>query len=124
VDVSGGSSLPAAATDPTTITPPALNLSISKSHTGNFTLGQTGFYTINVSNPKSSATNGAITVTDTLPAGLSLANILPSAPVLPGAKQTPSGPATLTSMSGLGWNCANNTCTRTDPLNPGGSYPP
>src|SRR5581483_8258191 len=31
---------------------------------------------------------------------------------------------TLQSMSGTGWTCAGTTCTRTDSLSPGSSYPP
>jgi len=77
-------------------------LSIAKTHTGNLTQGQNGaIYTVTVSNGVSSgATLGTITVTETIPTGL-----------------------TLTSMSGTGWNCSGNTCTRSDVLNPGGNYP-
>ncbi len=31
---------------------------------------------------------------------------------------------TLVSVSGTGWNCSGNTCTRSDTLSPGSSYPP
>ena len=52
----------------TTLSP---NLSITKSHTGNFTVGQNGEYTLKVKNsPTASSTIGPITVTDTLPPGL------------------------------------------------------
>ncbi len=89
------------ANDPTTITPVA-DLTITKSHTGNFTQGQTGAsYTITVSNAGHAATSGMVTVTDVLPAGL-----------------------TATAMAGTGWTCTAPTCTRTDALAAGASYPP
>lgn len=78
------------------------SLSISKSHTGNFAPGQANAtYTIAVSNAASAATtSGTVTVTDIVPAGL-----------------------TLVSMSGTGWNCVSNTCTRGDGLAGGIGYP-
>ena len=88
----------------TIASPPAL--SISKSHTGNFTAGQQGAaYTLKVSNAiGTEATSGTVTVTDTVPSGL-----------------------TLVSMAGTGWTCPNGgasaTCTRSDALLGGGSYP-
>ncbi len=84
-----------------TAVPP--ELVISKSHTGSFTQGQTGAtYTVTVSDvAAAAATSGAVTVTDTIPTYL-----------------------TLVSMAGTGWNCASNTCTRSDPLLNGSSYPP
>jgi beta-glucanase (GH16 family) len=84
----------------TTVAP---SLSIAKTHSGTFTQGQTGAtYTVTVSDAAVSAvTSGAVTVTETVPAGL-----------------------TLTSMAGTGWTCASNTCTRSDALNSGLSYPP
>jgi trimeric autotransporter adhesin len=77
-------------------------LTVTSTHSGNFTQGQQGAsYTVMVSNGASGvATNGLVTVTDTTPSGL-----------------------TLISMSGTGWNCSSNTCTRSDALNPGASYP-
>jgi uncharacterized repeat protein (TIGR01451 family) len=103
--VSGGGSVSANATDPTTLvpagTPPALN--ITKTHSGNFTQAQQGAtYTITVINsPSAGPTTGAVTVTDTIPSGL-----------------------TLVSLAGSGWNCSSNTCTRADVLNSAASYPP
>src|SRR5207249_6798380 len=92
--------------NPTTInTPP--DLSISKSHTGNFTAGQTNAtYSIVVTNSGGTATSGTMTVTDTLPAGL-----------------------TATAMSGTNWSCATLpatgpatlTCTRSTSLAAGSS---
>ncbi|HUB77666.1 MAG TPA: FG-GAP-like repeat-containing protein [Bryobacteraceae bacterium] len=78
-------------------------LSIVSSHTGNFTAGQQGaIYTLTVSNAAGAApTAGIVTVTDTVPSGL-----------------------TLVSMSGNNWNCSTNTCTRSDPVAGGFSYDP
>ncbi len=86
----------------TTILDP--NLAINKSHTGNFTQGQTGAtYNIEVSNNGPDQTEGLVTVTDTLPAGL-----------------------TATAINGTGWTCVLGTltCTRSDQLSSGDSYPP
>ena len=83
------------------VTVPALT--ISKTHTGNFTQGQTGAaYTLTVSNQAGAgATSGTVTVTETVPSGL-----------------------TLMSMAGTGWTCpGGNTCTRGDVLNGGAGYP-
>lgn len=86
------------ATTQTTIN--SSNLTITKTHTGNFTRGSTGTYTITVSNSAgTAATSGTITVTDTLPTGLSITN----------GTFTPSG------TNGANWSCtaASNviTCT-------------
>ncbi len=92
------------ASDPTTITA-GPNLTITKSHTpGNFTQSQTGTYTLTVSNTGASPTSGPISVTDSLPTGL-----------------------TSTAATGAGWSCTAGgqsvTCTRSDPLAPGASSP-
>src|SRR4029453_10767275 len=59
------------------------NLSISKSHTGTFTQGQSGAtYTITITNVGGTPTIGTITLIDTVPTGL-----FPTAP------------------SGTGWTC-------------------
>jgi subtilisin-like proprotein convertase family protein len=79
------------------------DLSISKSHAGNFSEGQAGaLYTITVTNSGTADTTGTVTVSDTLPAGL-----------------------TATAIAGTGWNCnlATLTCTRSDVLASGASYP-
>ena len=78
-------------------------LSIAKTHAGNFTQGQLNAgYTVTLSNAAAAGpSSGTVTVIETLPAGLALV-----------------------SMSGTGWSCAVNTCTRGDVLNPGSSYPP
>ena len=79
------------------------DLTITKSHTGTFTAGQTGAtYTVTASNIGTAPTNGTVTVTDTLPAGL-----------------------TATAISGTGWTCAlaSLSCTRADILATGAAYP-
>ncbi len=81
----------------------APDLTITKSHTGNFYKGQTGAtYTIHVTNAGIDPTSGTVTVTDTLPTGL-----------------------TATAINGAGWTCnsATLTCTRGDALAAGASYP-
>jgi uncharacterized repeat protein (TIGR01451 family) len=83
------------------------DLTITKTHSGNFTPGQTGIYTITVTNSGSGSTNGSlVTVTDVVPAGLT-----PTAP---------NGPHN-------GWECSINgqtlTCTRSDMVAGGSSYP-
>ncbi|HEY2930789.1 MAG TPA: hypothetical protein VGK99_03515 [Acidobacteriota bacterium] len=47
------------------------DLAISKTHAGSFPVGANGLYTVTVSNVGSAASSGTITVTDTLPIGLS-----------------------------------------------------
>ena len=77
--------------------------SIVKSHSGNFGAGQLGAqYTVAVSNAAGAAsTSGTVTVTETVPTGM-----------------------TLVSMGGVGWTCPSggNTCTRSDALVGGTSY--
>ena len=80
--------------------PPAL--SITKTHTGDFTAGEAGIYTVTVSNATGAGpTSGTVTVLDTAPLGL-----------------------TLESMAGTGWTCTGNSCARSDALAGGASYPP
>jgi Beta-propeller repeat/Divergent InlB B-repeat domain/Domain of unknown function DUF11 len=103
VTLSGGGSAPSSASDSAIINPiGAPLLAIAKSHTGNFTQGQQGAaYTVTVSNGANAGpTTGTVTVTDTFPAGL-----------------------TLVSMAGTGWTCAAASCTRSDALAAGASYP-
>jgi len=100
----GANGDPIAASDKWTFTvngPPVL--SISKRHAGNFTQGQTGAtYTVTVSNQAGAGpTSTLVVVTETIPSGLSLV-----------------------SMAGTGWTCAAGTCTRSDALAGGASYPP
>ncbi len=103
--VSGGGSVGVAATTDTTTIIPAPDLTIQKSHAGNFTQGQTGSYSIAVSNVAAvlGATYGTTTVTDTLPAGWTLA-----------------------SFSGTGWSCSGTTmvtCTSATAVAGGSSLP-
>ena len=75
VTVSGGGETNTAnntASDPTTIAPvPLADLTVTKTHAGGFTQGQTGAtYTVTVSNAGTGPTSGAVTVVDTLPGGL------------------------------------------------------
>jgi len=81
------------------------DVSITKTHVGIFTRGSSASYTITVQNVSASvATSGVVTINDTLPLGI-----------------TPTG------ASGTGWSCAvagqTVSCTRSDALAAGGSYP-
>ncbi|HET8888255.1 MAG TPA: hypothetical protein VFQ41_05075 [Candidatus Angelobacter sp.] len=85
----------------------APDLTITKTHSGTFTRGQTGaVWTITVSNVGFGPTSGTVTVVDTLP------NV--------------TNPPVPTAISGTGWTCtlATLTCTRADALASGSSYPP
>jgi RHS repeat-associated protein len=97
-DATGGTNT--ATTTATISAPPVLR--IFKSHSGSFTQGQLGAaYTLTVSNTAGAGpTSGAVTVTDTVPSGL-----------------------TLISLAGTGWSCVSNSCTRSDALAGGASYP-
>jgi beta-lactam-binding protein with PASTA domain len=79
------------------------DLTIAKSHTGNFSQGQAGAtYSLTVTNSGNGPTSGTVTVTENIPAGL-----------------------TLTGMSGSGWTCATlPKCTRSDALPINGTYAP
>ena len=102
--VSGGGSLSSAAVDVTAVSSyaPQAALSVAISYTGTFSQGETGAtYIVTVSNAAGvGPSSGTVSVTETMPAGLSLV-----------------------SMAGSGWTCGGNTCTRSDPLAPGASYP-
>jgi uncharacterized repeat protein (TIGR01451 family) len=78
-------------------------LSITKTHSGSFSQGGTGTYTVTVSNAASAGpASGTVTVTDNAPTGM-----------------------TVTAMSGAGWICATlPTCTITGGLNAGQSFAP
>jgi uncharacterized repeat protein (TIGR01451 family) len=81
----------------------APDLTIAKSHAGNFFQGQNGAtYTLTVSNTGAGPTAGVVAVTDTLPTGL-----------------------TATAIGGLGWSCtiATISCVRSDTLAVSASYP-
>jgi hypothetical protein len=83
--------------------PGSADLTISKTHSGDFRRGQTNAaYTITVRNSGTSASAGTVTVVDNLPSDL-----------------------TARSISGAGWTCVlpSLTCTRADALAAGASYP-
>ena len=87
-----------------TLTIAGADLTITKTHTGTFNRGQNGAtYTVVVNNSGAVPTTGAVTVVDSLPAFMLAAG-----------------------MSGTGWTCTLNplSCTRSDSLAPGASYPP
>ena len=82
---------------------PGPDLTISKTHNVTFMQGQVGaFYSILVSNTGGGPTSGTVTVTDTLPTGL-----------------------TATAMSGTGWTCTLTplSCNRSDSLPFSNNYP-
>jgi len=84
--------------------PPPADLSIAKTHAGNFTQGQNGAtYLVTVLNsPGAGPTSGPVTVTETIPTGLTLGSM--------------NGGAT--------WDCsALPACTTSSVLNGGSSYP-
>ncbi|WP_141720789.1 DUF11 domain-containing protein [Streptomyces sp. Ncost-T10-10d] len=84
----------------TVVTP---SLTITKTHTGKFVQGEQGTYTITVGNSGPGVTDGStVTVHDSLPPGL-----------------------TARSITGAGWNCTRSTltCTRSNVLVAGSSYP-
>lgn len=84
------------------IVPPLVDLAIDKSHTGSFTVGQQGTYTVTVVNDGPTPDPGPQTITDTLPTGLSYV-----------------------SAAGEGWACsaaaATVTCVRAAALGVGAS---
>jgi hypothetical protein len=87
----------------TVTAPTSPALTIAMSHSGDFLLGQRGAaYSIVVGNSSgAAATTGTVTVTD-----------------------TPVPALTVESMSGSGWACSGTSCTRSDGLAGGASYPP
>ncbi|HEY1376524.1 MAG TPA: hypothetical protein VGF55_07005, partial [Gemmataceae bacterium] len=93
------------AADVTTIKPVA-DLTIAMTHSGSFNPGGTGVFTISVGNIGRAPTEGPVTITDTLPKGLSYA-----------------GPASVN-----GWTVSVSgqkvTATRTNPLAVGAKFPP
>ncbi len=95
------------ANDRSTITTPVqlLDVAIAKSHTGNFTVGQNGTFTLAVTNVGNTPTTGALTITDNLPAGLSYI-----------------------SATGTGWSCSAAgsvvTCSNPTVVAAGAAAPP
>jgi exo-1,4-beta-D-glucosaminidase len=111
VEVNGGGNVggPASVSASTTIQQSA-DLNVASTHSGSFAQGGTGAYKLTVSNvdgPNASTTGGSsyglVSLTDTLPWGL-----------------------TVTAISGSGWTCDVSavTCYREDSLAAGASYPP
>jgi uncharacterized repeat protein (TIGR01451 family) len=94
VTLAGGNTVGGCAGAPavTPAAPAGTDLIIAKSHSGNFTVGTNGVYTIAISNIGLTGSAGTYTVTDTLPTGL-----------------------TFVSATGTGWTCSNVgqvvTCT-------------
>jgi len=87
-----------------TVTAQGSDMTVSKSHAGDFPAGSTRrTYTLSATNRGNQPTSGTVTLRDSLPSGL-----------------------TATAIMGNGWSCAlgNLTCTRSDPLAGGASYPP
>jgi uncharacterized repeat protein (TIGR01451 family) len=79
------------------------DMRLAKSHVGTFTQGDTGrAYTLTATNSGTQPSTGEVTVSDALPTGL-----------------------TPTLLVGSGWNCTLGTlsCTRSDALGAGESYP-
>src|SRR5579862_2428685 len=76
--------------------------SIAKTHAGNFVPGGVGQYAISVSNTGTGSSSGMVTVTDSVPSGLNASNI-----------------------GGTGWSCtiSSVSCSRSDALSVGASYP-
>jgi uncharacterized repeat protein (TIGR01451 family) len=86
-----------------TVTVDGADMTLRKSHTGDFTQGDAGrTYSLVARNSGNMPSSGTVSVTDTLPAGL-----------------------TATGISGNGWSCklATLSCTRSDALAAGASYP-
>lgn len=79
------------------------SLSIASTHTGSFYRGEpVAYYTLIITDAATAGpTSGTVFVTEYVPAGM-----------------------TLVSISGAGWSCRGATCSRTDSLAPGASYPP
>ncbi len=110
----GGDGVLHQATDPTNIITPVL--AITSSHTGTFNIGQTGTYTLTVTNTGPVATFGTVLAGDDLP---DIVDVF----------FNHFRPLLVTSISGPGWTCTMPppniaSCTRSDSLAPGASYPP
>jgi hypothetical protein len=92
------------ATGEGTVTVNGPDMTLAKSHTGDFHQGDTDrTYSLLARNSGNRPASGPVSVTDTLPAGLSA-----------------------TAIAGTGWDCtlATLTCTRSDALAAGEAYPP
>ena len=100
-DTSDGDPL-TAGDQPTRIVVAGPDLTLTKTHVGNVSEGGTVSFTLRASNAGLAPTFGAVTLSDTLPAGLSAL-----------------------SFGGAGWNCTLSPlqCSRSDVLAAGSSYP-
>lgn len=104
VTLAGGNTVGGCASTPVVppATPAGTDLTVVKSHTGNFTEGTNGTYSLTVNNIGGTASAGTITVVDTLPTGL-----------------------TFVSAAGTGWTCSNVgqtvTCTNSTAIAASGS---
>ncbi len=76
-------------------------LELTSDVSGNFVQGQGATFTVTASNVGGAVTNGTVTVT-----------------------QFGTLDVSVQSMSGTGWSCSGNSCTRSDVLTAGLSYPP
>ncbi|NTY02256.1 S-layer family protein [Deinococcus sp. JMULE3] len=88
---------------PAVITVAGPDLTVDKFHSGSFQAGANGTFTLRVTNAGPAPTTGqTVTVTDTLPAGM-----------------------TAVALAGSGWTCTLSPlrCTRSDALAAGSSYP-
>jgi uncharacterized repeat protein (TIGR01451 family) len=110
VTVSGGGEINTAndsASDPTNIIPLGVpDMTVASTHVGNFFPGENfAPYTVTVTNSGGGPTSGTVTAIDTAPPG-----------------------ATVAGIGSTGWTCNFTnvvvTCTRSDALAPGASYPP
>jgi uncharacterized repeat protein (TIGR01451 family) len=100
--VSGGGTTGTVTANDSTVILQAPDLTLSKSHSGNFTQGLTGNYTLTVANSGNGSTSGTTTVVDTLPSGW-----------------------TLNSFSGTGWSCSGTstvTCTSSQVVANGSTF--
>jgi uncharacterized repeat protein (TIGR01451 family) len=106
VTMAGSNTVGGCSTTPATppVLPPTTDLVLTKTHSGNFVVGTNGTYTITVGNIGGTPSAGSYSVTDTLPAGL-----------------------TLVSATGTGWTCSDVgqtiTCTSSTAIAPGGPSP-
>lgn len=104
--VSGGSEGSDTLTDNSSTDPfnvVGVNLTIAKTHSSDFKINQSSNFTIIVTNSGGETAMGTVTVTDTLPANM-----------------------TVNSLTGTGWTCniATVSCTNTTSVTAGNSYPP
>ena len=87
------------------VTQPSADVTVTKSHAGNFLVGSQGSYSILVGNSGPSTSAGPFTVTDALPAGLTF----------------------VSASGGLTWTCGESagtiTCTADGPLANGATLP-